>query len=123
MDLQPFMPFLLATIVGATVAVVGYLAAKRAGLGPVQAQYVAALEGNNRMLNERLDLLEEALKREQGVRAKLAKKVLRLERTVVSLAEENDYLRRRAGLPKREGTVDDVADEDEADELTSTGEE
>lgn len=118
MDFSPFLPFLLATTVGAAVAVAGYWAARRAGLGPVQGEYVRALEGNNRMLNERLDMLEDELKREKAVRARLAKKVLRLERTVVTLAEENDYLRRQGGLPRRTTKVEAVDDADD-DDLTS----
>lgn len=119
MDFAPFLPFMLATLVGSTTAAVGYAAAKRAGLGPVQTEYVRALEGNNRMLNERLDLLEDELKREKAVRARLAKKVLRLERTVVTLAEENDYLRRRAGLPRRSTEVELANDPGDDDDLTN----
>ena len=119
MDFSPFLPFLLATTVGAAVAVAGYWAARRAGLGPVQGEYVKALEGNNRMLNERLDLIEDELKREKAVRARLAKKVLRLERTGVTLAEENDYLRRRTGLPRRSTEVEAVDDAGDDDDLTS----
>lgn len=121
MDFAPFLPFLLATFVGSVTAVVGYAAARRAGLGPVQGQYVQALEGNNRMLNERLDLLEDELKREKAVRARLAKKVLRLERTVVTLAEENDYLRRKAGLPRRATAVEVADDPGNDEDLTDEG--
>lgn len=105
--MDSFLPFLLATIVGTALAVAGYLVARGAGLGPVQAEYVRNLEGNNRMLDARIALIEddnrklrEDISAERGKRAKLAQRVIRLERTVISLAEENDYLRGRLNMPK-----------------------
>lgn len=123
--MEPFLPFLAATIVAAVVAVLGYLVARRAGLGPVQAEYVETLEGINSALDRRIGLLEDehrslndALNTERQARAKLAQKVIRLERTIVSLAEENDYLRQRLGIKRRSGEIDTG---DDATDLANPG--
>lgn len=120
--MEPFFPFLVATGVGCAIALFGWYAAKRAGLGPVQAEYVRNLEGNNRMLEKRVELIEddnrklrEDIGAERGKRAKLAQRVIRLERTVISLAEENDYLRGRLNMPKgrsAERLEPDIDDDD-----------
>lgn len=114
--MDSFLPFLLATVVGSVVAGVSYLVARRAGLGPVQAEYVRNLEGNNRMLDQRLDEIEAALGRERATRAKLAKRVIRLERLVVTLSDENAGLRKRLNMPVRIASID-LAEDDDA-ELT-----
>jgi len=111
---------LAAGAVGVVLAVAGYFVAKRSGLGPVQAEHVRNLVGNNTALEQRVGILEEALEREKRRRARLARKVVSLERTVVELAEENTSLRKRLDMPKREIRLE--LDDEDDDELTSEDE-
>jgi hypothetical protein len=118
---DPFLPYIYATMIGSVIAVVGWVANRKAGLGPIQAESRRLLEGNNRMLSDRIDLLEEQLKHEKSLRSRLATRVIRLERTVVTLSEENDYLRTRSGLPKRSRTTIEIDPENDEELLEDGG--
>lgn len=94
MTLEPWAAsFLLVTIVGSVVAGVGYVFARRSGLGPLQAEYVKeltglkdALEDKVKLRDERIGMLEKDLADETAERKGLDERVRELERVIASMA-------------------------------------
>lgn len=112
--MEPFFGFLLAVATAGIVSVISFLFARKAGLGPVQREYRSALEGTNSMLSKRLALLEKEGAKDRALIGRLSRRIARLERTVLALAEENGQLRAAAGMPPRamdpEAILDDTED-------------
>lgn len=102
------LPYVGGTAVGAFLAFVGYVFARKSGLTPLQSEYLNVMKATNLALQDRLKLLEESLKTGQEEVARLRAevvsqkvKVRRLERTVAAVVAENVELRQRLGLPGR----------------------
>ena len=100
-DLGGLGPLIVATLIGGLVSLGGSWAARKAGLGSAQAALSVTLEKNNSALNDRVAELDRRLISETRRSAKLAARLIRIERTVVALAEENDSLRARLKMPSR----------------------
>lgn len=95
MAFAEFGPFLVATVVGCAIAGLGYVFARRAGLGPIQAEYVTTLRDINNSLDEKLRLMQERLDSEQRQVNELRIRVQRLETTIIDLTTENHDLKRQ----------------------------
>jgi chromosome segregation ATPase len=106
-------PFLTATIIGLSIALFTWYAARKSGLAPVQAELIDTLQDNAMALNNKVKMLEQEVHSERETRQALERKVDRLEGIVIDLADENADLRRKLGMPRRrDSRLDALGDQD-----------
>lgn len=92
-DLSPFWGFLVATSVGALLSGLTLWAARRSGIGTLQATMMTTMVENADQLERRVGILERALAAEEQTTTALRLRVDELTRTVVDLSNENTRLR------------------------------
>lgn len=102
----PLGSFLLTLFGGFVLIVLTFLLARKSGILPVQETLIDTLKDNAMALSAKVTLLEEQLHATQQVAEKLEARVTRLSAIIVSLADENDALRRKVGLPPRPKRLD-----------------
>lgn len=100
-NLEPFMPFLLAAIIGLGLSVATLLVARKAGLAPYQAQLIDTLQDNAAALTTRVSQLEAEIDKERSDRMALQLEVSRLREVLADLVTENADLRKKLGMGSR----------------------
>lgn len=92
-DFSPFVPPALAVGAG----IFSLWAARKLGLGPVQAEYVSLLRGMNDVQQKRIADLELQAGRDKDEIARLRERIGDLEQTVDDLRADLRELRKRRG--------------------------
>lgn len=94
-DLEPFLGFFVATIIGLVLSLSTFFFVKKSGLTDYQAKLIQTLQDNASALSSRVDLLEAEVTELRKIRDSLQTEVLKLHDAIADLASENADLRKQ----------------------------
>ena len=97
--------FVLAAASGLVLAAATFWLARKSGLQPAQAALINTLKDNADAMEDKIKLLTDELAAQKDRRIRLEEKVARMEGVILSLADENAVLRKKAGMAPRRSPI------------------